>query len=104
MDKKRLRQLSKSELIRRLRSTSEALLAEREARQELEKRVEELERYLRAFENAHTPSSKQRKRNIKKKGGNKPRFPGKPRGSNGGGIKIPPPDEIIGHRLDACPQ
>ncbi|MBD3322036.1 MAG: IS66 family transposase [Chitinivibrionales bacterium] len=31
------------------------------------------------------------------------RFPGKPKGSNGGGIKLPEPDEIKEHQLDTCP-
>ena len=54
--KKELRKLSKNELI-------ELLLQEREARQQLEKRLEKLEHYLKAFDNPHTPSSKQLKKN-----------------------------------------
>ena len=94
--KKELRKLSKNELI-------DLLLKEEEARQELEKRVDKLEHYLKAFDNPHTPSSKQLKKNTEESKENKPRFPGKPHGSNGGGIKLPEPDEVIEHKLDICP-
>lgn len=97
MDKKELRQLSKNQLIN-------LFLEEREARLELEKKFNELEKLLKAFDNAHTPSSKQKKKNTNKKDENKPRFPGKPPGSAGGGIKIPPPDKIIEHKLDKDPK
>ena len=96
MDKKELRELSKNDVIR-------LLLAEHEARLVLQTRVEELERVLKSFDNAHTPSSKQRKRNTKPRDPNKPRFPGKPKGSSGGGVELPPPDEVVDHTLDVCP-
>jgi len=70
---------------------------------ELKERITHLENYLKAFDNAHTPSSKKRKKNTEKKD-TKPRFPGKPPGSNGGGIKLPPPDEIVEHTLDKDPE
>ncbi len=98
--KKDLRQLSKNELI-------EIILS-------LEERLGKVEHYLKAFDNAHTPSSKRLKNNSKKEefesGDNssdeekkKPRFPGKPKGSNGGGIKLPKPDKIEEHTLDVSP-
>ena len=99
--KQELRKLSKNELIRR--------------QIELEERLEKIEHYLKAFDNPHTPSSKQNKNNTKKKEDNinedddceeepkKPRFPGKPKGSNGGGIKLPTPDDVVEHKLDVCP-
>ncbi len=90
MDKKELRQLSKNELIKIILSQEE--------------RITRLEHYLKTFDNAHTPSSKKIKRNVEKKEDNKPRFPGKPPGSAGGGIKLPPPDEIIEHKLDRDPE
>lgn len=90
MDKKELRQLSKNELIRIILSQEE--------------RITKLEHYLKAFDNAHTPSSKQIKKNIEKKEGNQLRFPGKPPGSAGGGIKLPPPDEIVEHTLENDPE
>lgn len=93
--KKELRKFSKSELIH-------MLLEEREARQSLEKRLRKIEAHLRSFDNPHTPPSKKQKENTKRKD-NKPRFPGKPKGSNGGGIKLPPPDKIVEHLLDRCP-
>jgi transposase len=102
--KKELLKLSKRELIRLYL--------------ELEERLEKIEHYLKAFDNAHTPSSKQLKNNTKKddnseesesddddpnKEKKKPRFPGKPKGSNGGGIKLPEPDRIEEHTLDVSP-
>ena len=96
MDKKELRKLSKSQLI-------ELLFSEREARLHLEQEVEEIKRYLKSFDKPHTPSAKKNKTNKKKENDNKPRFPGKPKGSNGGGIKIPEPDEVKEHTLDTCP-
>lgn len=88
MNKKELRKLSKNELIKIIF--------------ELKERLEKIERYLKSFDNPHTPPSKKHKNNNKKDN-NKPRFPGKPKGSNGGGIKLPKPDEIVEHRLDTCP-
>jgi len=72
---------------------------------EQDNRIAELEKRLLLYENAHTPSSKQLKKNTKKKDekDDKPRFPGKPKGSNGGGIKLPEPDKIIEHTLDKDP-
>ena len=106
MNKKELRKLSKNELI-------DLLLNEREARINLEEKVKEIERYLKAFDNPHTPSSKQLKKNTdnqepkdnKKNESDKekPRFPGKPPNSNGGGIKLPPADEVEEHKLDVSP-
>ncbi len=95
-------------------------LEEQEARQELELRLKKVEHYLKAFDNAHTPSSKQLKNNTKEENSDfeeseseddssddeenkKPRFPGKPKGSNGGGIKLPNPDKIEEHTLDVSP-
>lgn len=66
-------------------------------------RIESLERRLQAYENAHTPSSRQRKKNTEHDP-NKPRFPGKPPGSSGGGIFIPPADTTEQHTLSACPE
>ncbi|MEK6920589.1 MAG: IS66 family transposase [Nanoarchaeota archaeon] len=98
--KKELRKLSKNELI-------DLLLKEEDARHELEKRLEKIELYLKAFDNPHTPPSKQLKKNTQKTNEedkeNKPRFPGKPKGGNGGGVILPPPDEIVEHKLEVCP-
>lgn len=105
MNKKDFRKLSKNQLI-------ELLFEERNARIELEKKFQELERKLRFFDNPHTPSSKKLKKNTKEKdeedndeneSDNKPRFPGKPLGGNGGGIKLSEPDNIEEHTLDISP-
>lgn len=92
-ERKELRQLSKSQLI-------DEILILRES-------LKKIEQHLKAFDNAHTPSSKQQKKNTKKKDedkkNDKPRFPGKPSGSNGGGIKLPKPDDTVEHTLDVCP-
>jgi len=68
----------------------------------LREKIEQLERLLKSYENPHTPSSKKRKKNTERDE-NQPRFPGKPKGSNGGGIQLPPPDEFEKHELKACP-
>jgi hypothetical protein len=85
--KEELLVLSKREIIRRY------LL--------LEERVEKIERMLKAFDNPHTPSSKKRKKSKTPK--QKGRFPGKPKGSNGGGIRMPPADRSEEHTLRLCP-
>ncbi len=101
--KKELLGLSKRELVRRLIN--------------LEEELQKIKNYLKAFDNAHTPSSKQLKNNTKDEDSNveeseedssdkekkKPRFPGKPKGSNGGGIKLPEPDDVEEHKLDVSP-
>ena len=86
MNKKELKQLSKSDLVR-------IILAQ-------EERLQKLEQLLKAFDNAHTPSSKKRKKSDKPKEG---RFPGKSKGSNGGGIHMPPADQSVEHSLEECP-
>lgn len=68
----------------------------------LREKIKEFEHLLKSFDNPHTPSSKKRKKNTEKDE-SKPRFPGKPPGSGGGGIKLPPPDEVVEHKLDFCP-
>jgi hypothetical protein len=100
--KKELRKLSKNQLI------DEILF--------LRDRLNKIENYLKSFDNPHTPSSKQNKNNSKKKDNNedykegesddkpkKPRFPGKPKGSKGGGIKLPEADDVVEHDLDVSP-
>ena len=98
--KKELLGLSKRELIRRLLN--------------LEEELQKIKNYLKSFDNAHTPSSKQLKNNTKDEESEsdenssdeekkKPRFPGKPKGSNGGGIKLPKPDKIEEHTLNVSP-
>lgn len=93
--KDELKKLSKNDLIRLVISHEE--------------RLEKIERHLKAFDNAHTPSSKQLKKNTEKEkdddgeNGNS-RFPGKPKGGAGGGISLPYPDEIVEHKLDVCPK
>ena len=102
MNKKELRKLSKNQLI-------DIILSH-------EEKIDRIEKYLKAFDNAHTPSSKQIKKNTTddeaedksdsekpEDDKKKPRFPGKPKGSNGGGIKLPKPDEVKEHKLDICP-
>lgn len=87
MDKKELRKLSKNQLI-------EIILNQ-------EERLQQVEKIIKAFDNPHTPSSmKQKKSKPPKQEG---RFPGKPVGSNGGGIRMPPADKSEEHILVACP-
>jgi len=103
--KKELRTLSKNQLI--------------EIIFDQEERLKKIERYIRAFDNPHTPSSKQNKTNTKNKEEDdekeensssnnekpkKPRFPGKPKRSKGGGIKLPEPDKVVEHSLEFSPE
>jgi hypothetical protein len=85
MNKKELRQLSKRELI-------EIILRQQDLISEHDNRIKKLESFLRAFDNAHTPSSKKRSKENSIHD-EQTRFPGKPKGSNGGGINMPPPDK-----------
>lgn len=89
MNKKELRQLSKSQLI-------DIIL-------KLEESLKQLEQFVRAFDNPHTPSSKKRsKQNTSHD--ESTRFPGKPKGSNGGGIDMPPPDKEEKVTKEECPE
>ncbi len=99
MDKKELRQLSKRELIEIILQQQDMIFQITH----LVKRIEELENYIKAFDNPHTPSSKQRsKKNTTHD--EETRFPGKPKGSNGGGIDMPPPDKEEKFTKDNCPE
>ena len=113
-ERKDLRQLSKKALIDMIFSRDEKITL-------LESRLQKVEHFLKAFDNAHTPSSKKLKTNTSNEelkedpestddktdedssDKKKPRFPGKPAGSNGGGIQLPKPDKIVEHKLDFCP-
>lgn len=92
-ERKELRRLSKNQLI-------DLLYVEREARLKNEERLQKLEQLFKQFDNAHTPSSKKRKKSDKP---SENRFPGKPKGGNGGGITMPPKDIIEEHSLEECP-
>jgi len=69
-----------------------------------EERIREIEAYLMAFDNPHTPSSKIRSKKNTQRDESKPRFPGKPEGSNGGGIDMPKPDKEVKITKDSCPK
>lgn len=88
MDKKELRKLSKGELIEIIFSLSE--------------KIDKFEHLLKAFDNPHTPSSKVRSKKNTERDDSKPRFPGKPEGSNGGGIQMPQPDQEIEIKKEVC--
>lgn len=87
MNKKELRQLSKNQLIEIIFKQGEE--------------IDKIKQFLKAFDNPHTPSSKKQKKSNSPK--NQGRFPGKPEGSNGGGIRMPPVDKSQDHTLDVCP-
>jgi transposase len=94
-----------------IREKDKIIEFQQEEIEELRSRLEKIERVLKAFDNPHTPSSKKLKKNTKgsdseeseNEDKKKPRFPGKPKGGNGGGIKLPKPDDVIEHKLDICP-
>lgn len=68
--------------------------------EELKNKLKEIEAMLKQFDNPNTPSSQQRFKKNKEKKDKKERFPGKPKGSNGGGIKLPKPDREQKHTID----
>lgn len=93
----RLDGLSKRDLIR--------YILELESRiEQQDKRIADLEQHLLAYENAHTPSSKQIKKNTKSKDdfgkNDERRFPGRSKGHEGAGIKLPKPDIIEEHKIE----
>ena len=67
---------------------------------ELLKRIEELEKRLLAYENAHTPPSQQRKYPKREKSGNRV---GAPKGHEGTTREIPKPNKFEELKLDSCP-
>src|SRR3989344_6876906 len=90
MEKKELRQLSKNQLI--------------ELIFDLKAKIDTFEHLLKAFDNPHTPSSKIRSKKNTVRDESKPRFPGKPEGSNGGGISMPAPDQEVEVKKASCPE
>jgi transposase len=90
----------------RLREKDKIIESQQKQIDELRFQLKEVKQFLQAFDNAHTPPSKKLKQNTKKEENEdkkKPRFPGKPKGGNGGGIKLPPPDDTIEHTLAVSP-
>jgi len=69
----------------------------------LEKKIQELEQRLKAYENPHTPSSMQRFKG-KNRGTNPPGKRGAPPGHYGATRDRPEPDEIIPVTIDQCPR
>jgi len=93
-----------------IREKDQIIKDQQERIDELESRFSKVERLLKAFDNPHTPSSKQLKKNAKRSESQEtyserktPRFPGKPKNGNGGGIRLPRPDKIVEYKLDKDP-
>lgn len=90
--KKELKALSKSELISMIFW--------------LEQKLKKIECLLHIYDNANTPSSKKRFKEQTEKASeiekdvNQKRFSGKPKGSNGGGLKLPEPDRVVEYRIE----
>jgi hypothetical protein len=103
VDKKHFSSLSTFNLLRTIFEQQDHIALQEKQIEVLEQKLTEVLHRLQAYENAHTPSSKQRKKNTDRDP-KKPRFPGKPSGSNGGGIVLPPPDVVVKHTLDKDPE
>ncbi len=88
-----LKQLSSRDKVRLILKQQEIILQH-------EKRIEELERRLLAYENAHTPPSQQRKYPKREKSGNNV---GAPKGHEGKTREQPKPNKFEELKLDACP-
>src|SRR3989339_150382 len=71
---------------------------------DFQERLEKAEAILNAYKNPHTPSSKVRSKKNTVHDESKPRFPGKPEGSNGGGIDMPKPDKEEHISMKTCPK
>ena len=72
---------------------------------QLTEKQQKLEAKFRQYENSNTPTSQIRFRkntdnNDEKQDKNKPRFPGRPLGHKGSGIKIPKPDDTQEHKIN----
>ena len=92
-----LQGLSKRDLIRLLLSEREEF---KDALYYLSKEIEKLKKRLSAYENAHTPPSKQRKYPKREKSNNKV---GAPLGHEGITRPIPKPNKFEELKLDSCP-
>lgn len=104
MDKKELRKLTKRELLLLIAEQQEQRIQFLEEENRiLTQKLAKLEQLLKSFDNPHTPSSKVRSKKNTERDDSKPRFPGKPEGSHGGGIQMPPPDQEIEVKKDSCP-
>jgi len=102
VDRKELRKLSKRELLQLIdEQQDEKIRLLEEENKLLKEKLAKLEQLLKAFDNPHTPSSKQQKKS--KPPQQEGRFPGKPPGSAGGGLRMPPADETKEHNLNCCP-
>ena len=86
------------EIIRQLQEENTLL---REENGRLKARIEELERLLASYENAHTPPSLGRK--FKKKPENPSHKPGRPSGRKGSTRPRPKPDRVVNVTKEECP-
>ncbi|MHC1610204.1 MAG: IS66 family transposase [Candidatus Methanospirareceae archaeon] len=73
----------------------------REENERLKARIEELERLLASYENAHTPPSLRKKSNKKPKSSY--RKPGRPPGHKGSTRPQPKPDKVVNVTEEKCP-
>ena len=91
--------MNESEIIRQLREQNELLRLENEM---LKARIRELEARLAKYENAHTPPSLRRGRNLKKDKTNKGK-PGQKVGHKGMTRPLAIPDSQVEVTADRCP-
>ena len=91
--------MNESEIIRQLREQNELLRLENEM---LKARIRELEARLAKYENAHTPPSLRRGRNLKKDKTNKGK-PGQKVGHKGVTRPLAIPDSQVEVTADRCP-
>jgi transposase len=70
---------------------------------ELRQIIQKLEARLKAYENPHTPPSRQRFKRNQGRGGSSPRKRGAPVGHNGATREQPTPTKTELHRLERCP-
>lgn len=91
------------EVIQRIQQLEQKIKELEEENRKLKETVSTLEKRLMAYDNPHTPSSKQRVKRNQGRGGFSPGKRGAPKGHNGATREKPVPTKTEWHRLDECP-
>jgi hypothetical protein len=84
-----------------IRQLQEEINLLREENERLRARIEELEKLITSYENAHTPLSLGKRSSKKPK--NSYRMPGRPRGHKGSTRPQPKPDKVVNVTKEKCP-
>jgi transposase len=91
------------EVIQRIQQLEQKIKELEEENRKLKVTVSTLEKRLMAYDNPHTPPSKQRFKRNQGRGGSSSGKRGAPKGHNGATREKPVPTKTEWHRLDECP-